>query len=93
MAEIQAPKLILTLTIVFISGILIFTVIFRALDAFQELKLIQMDDPETKSSIETLKIIPWVLGVLYVTLVSAIMYIMLKKGREEQKTQAERKKY
>lgn len=88
MIELQGPKLILTLTIVFIVGTFVFTVIFKSLIAFQELRanilLTGVSDQDNKD-IQSLQAIPWLLGGLYITLVGIIAYFMYKKYKSDLK--------
>jgi len=86
MAEIQGPKLILVLTVVFVIGTFVFIVIFRALSTFQDLQVTVLKTgnyTENQSTLETLKVIPWYLGGLYVTLLGIIIYFMIAKNKEE----------
>lgn len=84
MPEVPELKLLLVLTVVFIVGMFVFVVIFKALTIFQGLQMDlvpEADEVGASKTIQLLQLMPWLLGGLYLTLVGAIAYFMFKKYR------------
>lgn len=84
MAEIPAYRVIIAGTIIFIVGLFIFSIIFQSYIVFQqfETQLVQTgnysrDDPV----ILVLSIIPWGLGIFYISLIAVVIYFILRGSR------------
>lgn len=82
--EIPLYRLIIAATVVFIVGLFVFTIIFRAFITFQQLEQSVMETGEYSENEATLMVlgaIPWALGGFYVSLLGVIIYFLLK-GRK-----------
>ncbi len=80
MAEISTFKFILSATIVFISGLFIFSVIFKAYITMNKLQssITNETDPQTETTIMLLSAVPWGLGIVYASLIIGVIYYMFK---------------
>ena len=81
MEEIPAYRIIIAATIVFLVGLFVFTIIFRAYLTFQQLEqsVIQSGNyTENQTTLVILQTIPWTLGGFYVSLLGVIIYFLLK---------------
>ncbi|MBD3311926.1 hypothetical protein GF352_00500 [archaeon] len=88
--EVPLYRLIIAATVVFIVGLFIFTIIFRAYITFQQLEqsvLETGDYSENEATLIVLGAIPWALGGLYVSLLGVIIYFLLRgsKAPKEEK--------
>ena len=87
--EVPTYRFIIAATIVFIVGLFVFTVIFRAWITFQELQsvLLQSGDySEEETTLVVLGAIPWALGGFYISLLGIIIYFLLrgtKSGKQK----------
>lgn len=82
--EVPLYRLIIAATVVFIVGLFIFTIIFRAYITFQQLEqsvLETGDYSENEATLIVLGAIPWALGGLYVSLLGVIIYFLLKGSK------------
>ena len=85
--EIPAYRVLIAGTIVFIVGLFVFSVIFQAFLVFQEFQTqliateqVSADDP----TLLLLGLIPWGLGIFYISLIGTIIYFLLKgAGRQK----------
>ncbi|MCD6403603.1 MAG: hypothetical protein J7L59_00235 [Nanoarchaeota archaeon] len=83
--EIQANQLILGATVVFIVGLLVFSVIFQAVSIMQQMKQ-NMGYNLTQEDLmlaQTLSIIPSVLALFYFSFVGVVIWYVMKKSREK----------
>ncbi len=85
--EIPAYKVLIAGTIVFVVGLFVFSVIFQAFVVFQEFQaqLVAADEAMADDpTILLLSLIPWGLGLFYISLIGTIIYFMIKgSGREK----------
>lgn len=84
MEEVPAYRLIIAATIVFIVGLFVFTIIFRAFITFQQLQqtVIQSGNyTENQATLIILQTIPWTLGAFYVTLLGVVTYFLIKGSK------------
>ncbi|MFA5405907.1 MAG: hypothetical protein WC307_00920 [Candidatus Nanoarchaeia archaeon] len=87
MQEIPTYRLIIAATIVFIVGLFIFTIIFRAYLTFQQLEQLVIETGDYEQDQLTLVIlgsIPWALGGFYVSLLGVIIYFLLRGNKPSQ---------
>jgi len=83
--EIQANQLILGATVVFIVGLLVFSVIFQAVSIMQQMKQ-NMGYNLTQEDLmiaQTLAIIPSILALFYFSFVGVVIWYVIKKSREK----------
>ena len=83
--EIQANQLILGATIVFIVGLLVFSVIFQAVGIIQQVKQ-NMGYNLTQEDLrlaQTLSIIPSVLAFFYFSFVGVVIWYVMKRSGEK----------
>ncbi|RLG16629.1 hypothetical protein DRN62_03320 [Nanoarchaeota archaeon] len=83
--EIQANQLILGATVVFIVGLLVFSVIFQAVSIMQQMKQ-NMGYNLTQEDLmiaQTLAIIPSILALFYFSFVGVVIWYVMKKSREK----------
>jgi len=90
MAEQDIPmyRVIIAATLVFIIGLFVFTIIFRAWLTFQELEQVIRQSGEFTEDESTLIIlggIPWALGGIYVTMLGGIIYFLLRSTKPQKK--------
>ena len=81
MEEVPTYRLIIAATLVFIVGLFVFTIIFRAFLTFQQLQQIVLESGEYEENQATLMVlsaIPWTLGAFYVSLIGIIIYFTIK---------------
>ena len=87
-SDIPFDKILLSATVVFISGILIFTVIFKMYFFMIDMEKsvgISVNPTQSQSVIQMLALLPWVLGIIYALLVVAILiYITRFKFKKEE---------
>ena len=79
--EVPLYRLKIAATVVFIVGLFIFTIIFRAYLTFQQLEQVVLetgDYSENEATLIVLGAIPWALGGFYVSLLGVIIYFLLK---------------
>ena len=84
--EIPAYKVLIAGTIVFVVGLFVFSVIFQAFVVFQEFQaqLVASDEAMADDpTILLLSLIPWGLGLFYISLIGTIIYFMIKGGGRE----------
>jgi uncharacterized BrkB/YihY/UPF0761 family membrane protein len=84
--DIPFYRFIIAATLVFIVGLFVFTVIFRAWLTFEQLSqavLATGDYSEEESTLLVLGIVPWALGGIYVSLLGVIIYFLLKSTKQE----------
>lgn len=85
--EIQAYRVLIAGTIVFIVGLFVFSVIFQAFLVFQEFQTQLIDTEQVAADDPTLillGLIPWGLGLFYISLIGTIIYFLLKgSGRQK----------
>jgi|GEM_PF-3575556 len=82
--DIPMYRVIIAATIVFIVGLVVFTVIFRAYITFQELQTLLLQSgeySEEETTIVVLGAIPWALGGFYVSLLGIIIYFLLRGNK------------
>lgn len=89
MAQISTDKLIIGASLIFFVGIFVFAIIFKAFSLIgsieDSISVLVGNDPQSVSYyIEIFKILPWVLGVLYIFFVGGIIYIVITKGAKEE---------
>jgi len=83
--EIQANQLILGATVVFIVGLLVFSVIFQAVSIMQQMKQ-NMGYNLTQEDLmiaQTLAIIPSILALFYFSFVGVVIWYVMRKSREK----------
>ena len=84
--DIPVYKVIIAGTIVFIVGLFIFSVIFQAFLVFQEVQqalIVTGNFSSTDPTVLILSVIPWGLGLFYISLVGTVIYFLLKGSRRE----------
>jgi hypothetical protein len=89
MEQVPAYRLIIAATMVFIVGLFIFTIIFRAFITFQELEQIVIEQGTYDDDQLTLIIlgsVPWALGGFYVSLLAGIIYFLLRGNKPANET-------
>ncbi|MBD3312397.1 hypothetical protein GF352_03020 [archaeon] len=81
MPDIPELKLLLVLTVVFVVGMFVFIVIFKALMMVEGLKqgAASEEDVELNQTMQFLQLMPWLLGILYLILIGVIAYLMFRK--------------
>lgn len=88
--DIPTYRVIIAATIVFVIGLFVFTIIFRAYLTFQQLQVAVVQSGEYSENEATFIIlagIPWALGGVYISLLGTIIYFLLKgnkPGKEEE---------
>ena len=89
MGDIPTYRFIIAATIVFIVGLFVFTIIFRAWITFQQLQQTILESGAVEGDDATLIIlagVPWALGGIYISLLATVIYFLLKgnkKGKEQ----------
>ena len=84
MNEVPAYKLIIAATLVFVIGLFVFTIIFRAYFTFKQVEaqvIASGDYEENEATLIVLGAIPWALGGIYVSLLGTIIYFLLKGSK------------
>ncbi len=83
MEEIPTYRVLIAATLVFIVGLFIFSVIFKAYITFKKLEaqLLQTGYKEDQATLMILASIPWTLGGFYISLVGMIIYFVLKGNK------------
>jgi hypothetical protein len=89
--QISTDKLIIGASLIFFVGIFVFAIIFKALTMIgsveDSISVLVGNDPQSVSYyVEIFKILPWILGALYIVFVGGIIYVVVSRGgkREEQ---------
>jgi len=84
MQEIPAYRFIIAATIIFIVGLFVFTIIFRAYLTFKQLEAViisQGTASEEQATLAILGAVPWALGGFYVMLLGTVIYFLLKGSK------------
>ena len=79
--DIPTYRFIIAATVVFIVGLFVFTIIFRAWFTFKQLQQSIIETGEYEENEATLAIlgaIPWALGGIYISLLSGVIWFLLK---------------
>ena len=92
MAQIATDKLIIGASLIFFVGIFVFAIIFKALALIgsveDSISVLVGNDPESVGYyVEVFKILPWVLGFLYIIFVGGIIYVVVARGKKEDEPQ------
>ncbi len=85
--EIQANQLILSATIIFIVGLIIFSVAFQAYGIMVDLKRtmgVNVTDSEVATITSLLSLIPGVLTLIYFAFVGTVIWYVMRRSNEEQ---------
>ena len=83
--EIQASQLILSATVIFIVGLLIFSVVFQAYSIMEQYKSIGTNQTaeESRGTFAALSIIPTVLTIIYFLFIGIVIWYVMKKSKEK----------
>lgn len=89
MAQVSTDKLIIGASLIFFVGIFVFAIIFKALTLIgsveDSISVLVGNDPESIGYyVEVFRILPWVLGFLYILFVGGIIYVVVAKGKKEE---------
>lgn len=89
MAQISTDKLIIGASLIFFVGIFVFAIIFKALTLIgsveDSISVLVGNDPQSIGYyVEVFKILPWVLGFLYIIFVGGIIYVVVAKGGKKE---------
>ena len=82
--EIQANQLILSATIIFLVGLLVFSVIFQAVNVMQQMKIsagYNLTQEDLMIS-QTIAIIPSILLLFYFSFVGVVIWYVMKRSKE-----------
>lgn len=85
MQDIPAYKFIIAATVIFIVGLFVFTIIFRAYLTFKQLEeavIAQGTASEEQATLVILGAVPWALGGVYIALLGAVIYFLLKGNKK-----------
>ena len=85
MEEIPAYKVIIAGTIIFVTGLAIFSVIFRASIIFNEIQTTltqQSNYTFDQTTMLVFATVPWALGAFYASLIGVVIYFVLKGGKK-----------
>lgn len=91
MPEINISKLMLAATSIFISGLIVFYVVFYGMTLWQRIEVGLTNKtltPEEQRTMSLLKIVPVVLVIMYIFVVVAVIYYLIYSGSKEQKVYA-----
>lgn len=83
--DIPAYKVIIAGTIIFMAGLAVFSVIFRAFITFNEIQTALIEESNYTVDQTTMLVfasIPWALGAFYVSLVGTVIYLLLKATKK-----------
>ena len=83
--DIPTYRFIIAATMVFIVGLFVFTIIFRAYITFQELQATIIQSGAVEGDDATLILlagVPWALGGVYVSLLGAVIFFLLKGNKK-----------
>lgn len=88
MAQISADRLIIGASIIFLVGIFVFAIIFKALvlvgNVEEQIGVIAGNDPQTSEYYtQVFQLLPWILGFMYLIFVGGVIYIVIVRGREQ----------
>lgn len=86
MAELSISKLMLAATSIFISGLIVFYVVFYGMTLWQRVQVglgNKTLSPEAQQTMSLLKIIPTVLVIMYILVVVAVVYYLIFAGSKE----------
>jgi uncharacterized BrkB/YihY/UPF0761 family membrane protein len=84
--DIPLYRFIIAATLVFVVGLFVFTVIFRAWLTFEQLSQAVLETgeySEEETTLLVLGVVPWALGGVYVSLLGVIIYFLLKTTKQE----------
>jgi hypothetical protein len=89
MVQVSTDKLIIGASLIFFVGIFVFAIIFKALvlvgSVEDSISVLVGNDPQTiEYYVEIFRILPWVLGFLYVVFVGGIIYVVVSKSKKEE---------
>lgn len=89
MVQISTDKLIIGASLIFFVGIFVFAIIFKALALIgsveDSISVLVGNDPESISYyVEVFRILPWILGFLYIIFVGGIIYVVVSRGKKEE---------
>ncbi|MDD4353219.1 MAG: hypothetical protein PHN56_02040 [Candidatus Nanoarchaeia archaeon] len=89
MVQVSTDKLIIGASLIFFVGIFVFAIIFKALALIgsveDSISVLVGNDPQSISYyVEVFKILPWILGFLYVIFVGGIIYVVVSRGKKEE---------
>ncbi|MFA5303934.1 MAG: hypothetical protein WC393_05385 [Candidatus Nanoarchaeia archaeon] len=92
MAQVSTDKLIIGASLIFFVGIFVFAIIFKALTLIgsveDSISVLVGNDPESIGYyVEVFRILPWILGFLYIIFVGGIIYVVVAKGKKEEEPQ------
>jgi hypothetical protein len=88
MVEISTDKLVIGASLIFFVGIFVFAIIFKAVSLIgsveDSISVLVGNDPESVSYyVEIFKILPWILGALYIVFVGGIIYVVITRGKKD----------
>ncbi|MDD2678743.1 MAG: hypothetical protein PHT91_02490 [Candidatus Nanoarchaeia archaeon] len=92
MVQISNDKLIIGASLIFFVGIFVFAIIFKALALIgsveESISVLVGNDPTSIAYyVEVFRILPWILGFLYIVFVGGIIYVVVSKGKKEDEPQ------
>ena len=94
MAQISADKLIIGASLIFFVGIFVFAIIFKALVLVGSVEstigvLVGSDPQRVAYYTQIFQLLPWVLGFMYLLFVGGVIYIVIVRGKKEERPSEE----